>query len=474
MFITLLISNEISSQSVLLKTDIKSSLVILTTSLFGCKVFYHSPKSFRNKFDNNSLPGIFLGYSEYDYKILDITYNKIVYSRSVDFFENDLGFSTNFTPQNLLPIYKIEGDINNPSVISTNKISLNKLDNNNTIEYIPNTTKRNMPYKTYQITKKVKIYIPTLLEPVNYNGIFNLEDKDLWLEAVQNELNSMKKMKIYTMVESVPETSNIISCRWIFKYKRDLKGNIIKRKTRLVARGFTQQIGIDFKETFSPNLKHDSLRIITAISTQLGFNIEQIDINSAYLNAHLEENIYMNIPEGHPGHGKLYWKLNKALYGLKQAGKAWNDKLNNELITLNFKRLQSEPCVYVKRSKEGKILCILVINVDDILISENEPQIEITKRQIKRKFNIKEIGDVDFVIGIKFEKYENGYFLNQERYINDILNKYNIDNNKKIRTLKPLENEKLRKRKFDETVYRSAIGRLLYLAICTRPNILFS
>eukprot|EP00833_Pecoramyces_ruminatium_P006363 jgi/Orpsp1_1/1180395/evm.model.c7180000073227.1 len=296
-----------------------SSVNYNNLKVFGCKVFYYVPKSFRNKFDNNSLPGIFLGYSEYGYKILDITYNKIVYSRSVDFFENDLVFSTNFTPQNLLPIYKIEGDINNSSVISTNKISLNKLDNNNTIEYIPNTTKRNMPYKTYQITKRVKIYIPTLREPVNYNDIFNLEDKD---------------------------------------------------------------------------------------------------------------------------------------YGLKL--------------------LQSEPCVYVKRSKEGKILCILAIYVDDILIAGNEPQIEITKRQIKRKFNIKEIGDVDFVIGIKFEKYENGYFLHQERYINDILNKYNIDNNKKVRTLKPLENEKLRKRKFDETVYRSAVGSLLYLAICTRPDILFS
>jgi len=123
-----------------------------------------------------------------------------------------------------------------------------------------------------------------------------------------------------------------VSCRWVLKYKRDSKDNIVKRKARLVARGFTQRYGIDFWETFSPTLKQDSLRIITAISVQRGFTTQQIDINSAYLNAYLEEDNYMQIPKGHPHHDKGFWKLKKALYGLKQTGKAWNDKHNNELI----------------------------------------------------------------------------------------------------------------------------------------------
>lgn len=228
----------------------------------------------------------------------------------MDFFENDLGLTLNFSPQNLILMSKIEGNYNN-----------------STITDIPlNTTKRKDLFKSYQITKKIKIsLIPQV--PIEFDDIFKLKDKDLWLKAVQDELMSLNKMNVYKQINKIPTNANLISCRWVFTYKRDSNGNIIKRKARLVARGFTQQVGIDFKETFSPTLKQDSLIIITAISAQLGFRIEQIDINSVYLNADLEEDIYMKISQGHPSYGKAYWKLNKALYGLKQAGKAWNDKL---------------------------------------------------------------------------------------------------------------------------------------------------
>jgi len=458
----------------------KSPVSYANLKVFGCKVFYYLPKPFRNKFENNALPGIFLGYSNNGYKILDITNNKIIYSRSVDFFENDIGPFFNTSPKYLSFNHKIKIE-NNDNLSSDIINSTHIKDDNspttaltNTYDTPPNNSKRTPLFKTYQITKRVKLYIPTLREPIDYNDIFNLEDKELWLEAVQNELKSLKLMNVYNAIDKVPPNANVISCRWVFKYKRDSKGNIIKRKARLVARGFTQQIGIDFQETFSPTLKHDSLRILTAISTQLNFNIKQIDINSAYLNAELEEDIYLEIPKGHPDHGKLFWKLKKALYGLKQAGKAWNDKINNELIKINFKRLKTEPCIYIKMSKEGHILCILAIYVDDILIAGKDNEIEIVKHQIKKKFNIKDIGNVDFVIGIKFEKYKNGYFLHQKRYINDLLTKYNFDYTKQVKTLKPLENEKLKKKKFDETTYRSAVGSLLYLAICTRPDILFA
>ena len=104
------------------------------------------------------------------------------------------------------------------------------------------------------IRSRVKLYIPTLREPIDYNDIFNLEDKELWLEAVHNELKGLKLMNVYNAIDKVPPNANVISCQWVFKYKRDSKGNIIKRKARLVARGFTQQIGIDFQETFSPRL----------------------------------------------------------------------------------------------------------------------------------------------------------------------------------------------------------------------------
>ena len=99
-------------------------------------------------------------------------------------------------------------------------------------------------------------------------------------------------------------------------------------------------------------MKQDTIRIITTLAVQNNFNIKQIDINSAYLNATLNEEIYMKALEGHPAFNKAFWKLNKALYCLKQAIKEWNDKLNTVLIEMNFNRIKSEPCVYVKFKKK--------------------------------------------------------------------------------------------------------------------------
>jgi len=105
----------------------------------------------------------------------------------------------------------------------------------------------------------------------------------------------MERLKVFTVVSMVPSGSNIISSRWVFKYKRDSNGKVIKKKARLVAKGYTQEYGIDYKETFAPTLKQDTIRIITVIAVNMNFKIKQIDINSAYLNAPLNEHIYMKV-----------------------------------------------------------------------------------------------------------------------------------------------------------------------------------
>jgi len=138
----------------------------------------------------------------------------------------------------------------------------------------------------------MKINENTLIEPYNFKYIFKFKDKIEWLNAIKKELEIMKKLNVYKIVKTVPSGSNIISSRWVFKYKRDTSGNVIKRKVRLVAKGYTQQYGIDYKETFAPTLKQNTIRIITVIAVQKNFNIVQIDINSAYLNAPLNRNIY--------------------------------------------------------------------------------------------------------------------------------------------------------------------------------------
>jgi len=235
-----------------------------------------------------------------------------------------------------------------------------------------------------------------------------------------------------------------------------------------------QKYGIDYVFTFSPTLKLDSLRIIIAIAVQRNFKIVQIDINAAYLNANLNEDIFMKPPKGHPSYGNSFWKLNKALYGLKQSGREWNNKLNDILLKIDFRRLTSEPCVYVKENGAKDIVCILAVYVDDILLIGKENEIKNVKKQINTNFDIKDIGEVDFVIGIKFKKCTDGYIIHQKGYIKELLDKYKISQYTPVRNLKPTENKKLRNKSFDQTTYRSAIGNLLYLAVCTCPDIMFS
>jgi len=217
-------------------------------------------------------------------------------------------------------------------------------------------------------------------------------------------------------VDHVPEDANIVSCRWIFQYKRKDKGKIIKRKARLVTRGFTQQVGVDYFDTYSPIFKQDSLRIITSIASQNGFTIKQIDINTAYLNADLTEDIYVKAPESFNKENKPYWKLKKALYGLKQSGKAWNNKLNDILIKNYFQRLICDPWVYKKEDQNKNIMYPSSIRWW-YPITGVEKEITKTKQLINKFFEIKDIEDADFIIGIKFQKHNNGFLLQQKYYI---------------------------------------------------------
>jgi len=115
----------------------------------------------------------------------------------------------------------------------------------------------------------------------------------------------MRNLRVYETINKIPKNANLIS-RWIFKFKRNSNGEIIKRKSRLVAKGFMQEYGIDYKETFVPTLKQDSIRIFTAIATQNNFEINQIDITAAYLNAELNKDLYMKPSKGHEDHYKKF------------------------------------------------------------------------------------------------------------------------------------------------------------------------
>ena len=183
-------------------------------------------------------------------------------------------------------------------------------------------------------------------DPDSYTQAMQGNDSGKWFHAMEEELKSMDQNQVWDLVE-LPKGCKRVGCKWVFKTKRDSIGNIKRYKARLVAKGFTQKDGIDYKETFSPVSKKDSLRIIMALVAHYDLELHQMDVKTAFLNGNLEEEIYMDQPEGFSVKGKehMVCKLKKSIYGLKQASRQWYLKFNDTITSFGFQENTVDRCI---------------------------------------------------------------------------------------------------------------------------------
>ena len=155
--------------------------------------------------------------------------------------------------------------------------------------------------------------IPGLYDEVVNDAVFGHE----WRKATEKELSQLASFKTWRL-EDLLAGKNLVSSRWVFDLKKNQQGEVTKFKARLVARGFSQKKGIDYIETFAPTAKYNSLRMLLAVATTEDLEIHQGDVESTYLAADLDEEIFMELPEGVETRGKVCRVL-KGLYGLKQS-----------------------------------------------------------------------------------------------------------------------------------------------------------
>jgi histone deacetylase 1/2 len=250
-----------------------------------------------------------------------------------------------------------------------------------------------------------------------------------------------------------------------------------KFKARLVAKGFLQTAGFDFTETFSPVIKPVTIRIILTLAVTYKWQVQQIDINNAFLNGVLQEEVFMQQPAGFEVADKsLVCKLHKSLYGLKQAPRAWYDRLTQALLQMGFVKSKCDPSLLV-RSHKGQYTYVLIY-VDDILVTGSAPQlIQDVISKLNVSFALKQLGEVDYFLGIEVHHMPSGaLLLNQAKYIRDLLCKAKMENFKPIGSpmmssckLSKLGSDVMT----DPTLYRSTVGALQY-ATLTRPDIAFS
>ncbi|CAF4947657.1 unnamed protein product [Pieris macdunnoughi] len=400
--------------------------------IFGSPVMMHVPKNKRFKWDKKAVKYILVGYSENvkGYRLYNPETRKICTSRDVIIMEQDT----------------TEIEINEGQIKEQQSVE--------------------------EESSMIENESESWAEDISYNEATNGPEKDKWQQAMSDELQAFEDNQAWEIV-SQDEADRVVQCKWVFKKKPE-NNNSVRYRARLVAKGYTQQHGVDFNETYSPVLRYSTLRLLFAISVKYNFEITHLDVVTAFLNGFLTENVYMQAPANLNCPSNCVLKLKKAVYGLKQSARAWNARINDFLIDLDYKKSVSEPCLYSKKCKNEQI--IIAIFVDDFFIFSNcKTMTNDLKKKLMSKFKIKDLGQIKRCLGMRVKCENNCISIDQEQFVKQILKKfYMTDCNTKDT---PMEcNLKLEKAECvdKQFPYPQLIGNLMYLSVLTRPDISYS
>ncbi|GJW34999.1 putative ribonuclease H-like domain-containing protein [Tanacetum coccineum] len=270
--------------------------------------------------------------------------------------------------------------------------------------------------------------------------------------------------EVWKLVD-LPNGKRAIRTKWVFKNKKDERGTVIRNKARLVAQGHRQEEGIDYEEVFALVARIEAIRLFLAYDSFMGFLVYQMDVKSALLYGTIEEEVYVTQPPGFkdPDHPDNVYKVVKALYGLHQAPRAWYETLANYLLGNGFKRGKIDQTLFIKKQK-GDILLVQVY-VDDIIF----------EKLMKDKFQMSSMGELTFFLGLQIQQKEDGIFISQDKYVDEILKKFNYTNVKSASTPIDLEKPLVKDKDandVDVNLYKSMIGSLMYLTT-SRPDIIY-
>ncbi|RVW40389.1 Retrovirus-related Pol polyprotein from transposon RE2 [Vitis vinifera] len=320
------------------------------------------------------------------------------------------------------PLPPTQNDPNQPPVLSPSP------------HVIVTCFKRNIHKPIQKLNLTTQLQQPTL-EPTTVTQA--LKDPK-WRQAMSAEFDALLRNETWDLVPSHP-TQNLVGCKWIFHTKYLPTGSIDRYKARLVAKGFHQRPDVNYSETFSPVIKPTTVRLVLSLAVSQGWSLRQLDVNNAFLQGTLTEDVFMSQPPGfidrdHPHH---VCKLRKAIYGLKQAP----------------------------------------LYVDDIIITGNNVEVAQTFiQQLSQRFSLKDLGPLTYFLGVEVTSHTNGLFLSQRKYIADLLNRTHMTEVKpapiplatsQILTLQletPLS---------DPIEHRTVVGSLQHLSL-TRPDIAYT
>jgi transposase InsO family protein len=316
---------------------------------------------------------------------------------------------------------------------------------------------------------------PEPYEPKSWASAMKQPSAHEWERASKEEYNSLLENDTWSLVEP-PPYRKILEARWVFKYKRGPNGDIIRYKARWVVKGYEQQLGLDYAETFASVVKPMSYKALFAIAASLDLEIEQMDVKTAFLYGSLDEEIFVEQPEGfHDGTNRVC-RLNKALYGLKQSPRVWYHTLSDFLKNSDYHPLDADHSVF------SNGVTFIAAYVDDLLIiGPDIKKIDDLKRKLSERFKMVNLGPVHHYLGMTVtrDRAHRVLRLGQRAYLEEAIRIANLWNSKpqltpmKTERLEPAPNNWTAKPEFKKE-YQTHVGTLMYAMLGTRPDIAFA
>ena len=505
--------------------------------VFGSLTYYKEPSNFTKKLDSRASAYYLVGFiGKNIYKLYNPTSNKTITTRDCVIIEgyyykpnNNTNIQEVFTSLNLKNKNNTS-NTNKPTWDSIDEFSEDELANNTTIikekpiiiedtksnsieEIILNTIVEVNNKQDWKSLYKNSILENILItsnnnsiieEPNSYKQVLLSKDKDLYLKAMQLEIEDLIKSNTWDITIK-PKNIPIIKGRWVLTKKYNLDNTIRKYKARWVAKGFLQKYNINYKETFASTSKPSLIRLLLSIFNYLDWEIYTWDIKQAFPNANIDiDNIYLQLPIGleeyilsntlkntidkelidlintsikNKEYSSITCRLNKALYGLKQASRQWQLFLTRILEQIGFKSLKIDNSIFIHTSKP----IVLATHVDDILVfASNIILVNNLYKELSSisKLEITNLGEIKEFLGVEIirDRKKKSLIITQRNFINKILIKFNKLNNKPksipipigIKLEKFLEQSSIIKK------FQQEIGSLIYLTIFTRPDLVYS
>ena len=498
----------------------KYKLNVADFRVFGCRALARVPKEKLNKLQRRAVDCVYIGRNPNGagHQLLHVEQPQIIIARDVAFFENEFPFkkqqlassrdyggvesddelmlqSTDPASPDDIRVSRTHDDTSQSSASgpSTDQ-SVARAHSDVNAQQTRHSTRMNLGVPPARYGDLIDhddadiehaalaTDLTALDEPRSYAEAMRAIDVDKWKEAAKREYDSLIENGTWTLVE-LPKDRKPIKCKWIFKIKKN-DGVIEKYKARLVAKGFSQIPGVDYDETFAPVPQPKTVRIILALAAQLGMKAKQYDVETAFLNGKLDQEIYMEQPEGFVKGANLVCKLQKSLYGLKQSPRIWNEDLTRTMSAAGYKQCRSDACVFVRQYGDHR--AFVLVWVDDIaIISDDDALIVDTEHKLSARYKLKKLGDINWLLRMRIVHDLNSHNtrITQHEYVNQLFTQFNMNEANAMST--PAQsNEHLtsdmcpstddEKIKMTSVPYKSLTGSLLYAVNWTRPDIAFA